>query len=143
MKPLIITGDTARKAICRYVMEAPEGSVVKIGGKPRSLDQNAISHKWYEQVSNELKECSELDVKCFCKLHYGVPILRAEDDDFREAYDTAIKPLPYEKKLIAMRVLPVTSIMSVKQLSQYLEIVQDAYAGRVRLEFPVDDGGLQ
>ena len=109
-------------------------------GKDRSIDQNAISHCWYEQVARELREDSPEGVKCECKLRFGVPILRAADADFREMYDTAIRGhLSYAQKLKAMRFLPVTSLMTVKQLSQYLEDVQAHYATRgVVLEFPED-----
>jgi len=105
-------------------------------GKDRSLDQNSISHAWYEQISRELREETPLGVKNFCKLHYGVPILRAENEEFRQQYDTVLKPLSYDKKLLAMNFLPVTSLMTKAQLSQYLEAMQSAYANRVKLEFP-------
>lgn len=107
-------------------------------GKDRSLDQNAISHAWYEQISRELGEDSPEGVKCECKLRFGVPILRAADADFREMYDAAIKGhLSYEQKLKAMRFIPVTSLMTIKQSSQYLEDVQRHYAQRgIILEFP-------
>lgn len=109
-------------------------------GKDRSLDQNAISHAWYEQVANELREGSALDVKCECKLVCGVPILRAEDNEFREFYDKAIrKALTYEEKLSAMKFFPITSIMTVSQLSQYLVAVQAHYKNRVELLFPPSD----
>lgn len=111
-------------------------------GKDRSLDQNAISHAWYEQVAAELREDSALGVKNFCKLHFGVPILRAEDSDFRSFYDSAIKPhLSYEQKVAAMAFVPVTSLMTAKQLSAYLEAVQDHYRGSVELEFPPEEKG--
>ena len=106
-------------------------------GKARSLDQNAISHTWYEQIARELREDDAMGHKCYCKLHHGVPILRAEDEQFREAYDAVIKGLAYEQKMIAMRHWPVTSIMTKPQLSKYLEAMQDDFAKRgVRLEFP-------
>lgn len=106
-------------------------------GKARSLDQNAISHAWYEQLARELREDDALGWKCYCKLHHGVPILRAEDEDFREAYDATIKGMTYEQKLKAMRLLPVTSLMTKEQLSKYLEAMQGDFERRgVRLEFP-------
>ena len=106
-------------------------------GKPRSLDQNAISHVWYEQVAQELREDSVLGVKSFCKLHFGVPILRAEDDEFRAKYDRVVKPMAYEDKLTLMEWFPVTSLMRTPQLSQYLEAMQSHYHGRgVWLQFP-------
>lgn len=108
-------------------------------GKHRSLDQNAISHAWYSQVSSELREDTELEVKSFCKLHFGVPILRQDSDEFREKYDRAVKPMSYPDKLTLMEWFPVTSLMTTPQLSQYLEKVRDHYRGRgVPLEFPHD-----
>lgn len=104
----------------------------------RSLNQNSIAHVWYEQVSKELSEDTATGVKRFCKLHYGVPILRADDEEFRGLYDRLIKlNLSYEEKLLAMDLLPVTSRFKVKQYSRYLGQVQDHYAGlSVLLEFP-------
>lgn len=109
--------------------------------KRRSDDQNAISHAWYEQIARELREDDALGVKAYCKLHFGVPILRADDADFRAFYDAAIRSsLTYEQKLEAMSFVPVTSLMSTDQLSRYLEAVQHHYATRadrrVVLEFP-------
>lgn len=105
--------------------------------RKRSLDQNGISHVWYEQMAREDRQYDALGHKCYCKLHHGVPILRAEDADFRAFYDGAIKGLSYGQKLSAMKYLPVTSLMTVEQLSKYLEAVQDDYGRRgVLLEFP-------
>ncbi len=106
-------------------------------GKVRSLDQNAISHAWYEQVARELREDDALGVKCYCKLHHGVPILRAEDEEFREFYDNSIKGMTYAQKLVAMKFLPVTSLMTKPQLSAYLVAVQEDFQHRnVQLSFP-------
>ena len=107
-------------------------------GKARSLDQNAISHCWYEQLARELKEDDALGWKAYCKLHHGVPILRAEDEQFRDFYDRTLKvTLAYDQKLDAMKFLPVTSLMTKPQLSKYLEAVRDDFMKRgVMLEFP-------
>lgn len=106
-------------------------------GKDRSLDYNALSHCWYIQVADELREDDAAGVKAFCKLHFGVPIMRAEDDDFREFYDRGMKQaLSYEQKLKAMRFVPVTSLMTQAQFDNYAHQVQDHYAGKVALEFP-------
>jgi hypothetical protein len=107
-------------------------------GKDRSLDQNAISHAWYEQLARELREYDALGWKCECKLLHGVPILRAEDAEFRTFYDRAIKQsLSYEEKLAAMKFLPVTRLMTTPQMSKYLEAMREHFLRRgVRLEFP-------
>jgi len=108
-----------------------EGKYLRISirsGQDRSLPQNSVIHCWYEQVANELREDSPLGVKRFCKLHFGVPILRAEDAEFREMYDSAIKAtLNYEQKLKAMDFIDVTSIMSTKQLTAYMDEMRDHY----------------
>ncbi len=105
-------------------------------GKDRSLDQNALAHVWYDQVVRELREDDTLGVTRYCKLHFGVPILRAEDDAFREFYDVAIKSnLTYEQKLKAMDALDVTSRMTVPQMKQYLDAMVEHYHERgVKLE---------
>ncbi len=106
-------------------------------GKNRSDDQNAISHVWYEQVARELREDTALGVKSFCKLHFGVPIMRAEDDEFRAMYDRIVKPMAYEDKVALMAWFPVTSLMKTPQLSQYLEAMQAHYhRNGVWLQFP-------
>lgn len=116
-------------------------SVQITAGKSRTLDQNAIAHVWYEQVARELREDDAAGVKCFCKLHFGVPILRDESDVFREKYDRLIKPMRYDEKLELMEWFPVTSLMTTPQLSKYLEKVQAHYQGRgVWLEFPAERG---
>lgn len=107
--------------------------------KPRSLPQNALSHTFYEQIARELGEDSPDGVKAECKLRYGVPILRRDDEQFRAMYDASLKGLPYELKLQVMNYLPVTSLMSTTQLSEYLETIAKEYAKRsVVLEFPSD-----
>ena len=107
-------------------------------GDLRSLDQNAISHVWYEQIARELPEDDKRGWRRFCKLHYGVPILRAENEDFRAFYDAGVKRLVYEQKIAAMEFVPVTSIMTKAQLSRYLEDVQESFYRErgVVLEFP-------
>ena len=37
----VITGEVARKAICRHVLTAPEGHIVSIAEPKRNLEQNA------------------------------------------------------------------------------------------------------
>ncbi|KDD44697.1 NinB domain protein [Bordetella bronchiseptica OSU095] len=110
--------------------DEPLEVVVRERQKPRSQAQNAFSHAWYGEIAQALPEDDALGWKCYCKLHHGVPILRAEDDAFREAYDGSIKPLPYEKKLLAMRVFPVTSRMNTRQLTKYADAVRDDFAAR-------------
>jgi hypothetical protein len=112
---------------------------VKVTTGKRSINQNDMSHAWYEQLAIELREDDALGWKSYCKLHHGVPILRAEDAEFRNVYDNAIKGLSYEQKLAVMRILPVTSLMTKAQLSAYLDAVQADFRSKgVILEYPME-----
>ena len=96
----------------------------------RTLDQNALQHKWHQEAAQQLKDASAEDYRAYCKLHFGVPILRAESAEFREQYDKIIRPLPYEAKLELMKApidFPCTRLMTVKQQSEFLDAVQRHY----------------
>lgn len=51
---LKITGDVARNAICRKVMEAPEGYAVTIGETTRTLEQNSLLWPLLTEVSRQV-----------------------------------------------------------------------------------------
>lgn len=106
-------------------------------GKARTQPQNDITHVWYGQIARELPEDDALGWRCYCKLHHGVPILRAEDAEFQGMYDSIIRGRSYEEKLLMMKYLPVTSLMNRKQLSAYANEVRDDFQNRgVFLGFP-------
>lgn len=53
MRPLVITGEAARKAICRHILAAPEGHVVRISEPTRSLESNAKMWAMLADISNQ------------------------------------------------------------------------------------------
>jgi hypothetical protein len=108
-------------------------------GSLRSLNQNALSFKWYSEAAEQHGDMTANEVRAECKLVFGVPILREENATFREVYDRVLKPLPYETKVkfIEQTELPVTSIMTMKQLSRYLDAVFKHFTEQgVRLTLP-------
>lgn len=93
-------------------------------GKPRSKAQNRLQHMWMNEISVQKGDLTAEEARAYCKLTIGVPILRSQNEAFRERYDAILKPLSYEQKLSIMSEplnLPVTSLMSTKQLTEYLE----------------------
>lgn len=93
-------------------------------GKVRSTDQNRLQRLWCKEVSEQLGDQTPEEVRGYCKLTMGVPILRAEVEAFRVAYDRTVRPLPYETKLAMMMEpldLPVTRLMTVSQKIRYLD----------------------
>lgn len=98
----------------------------------RTVDQNSLQHKWHQEAAQQLREETAEGYRAYCKLHFGVPILRAEEPDFRAQYDEIIRPLPYEQKLALMKApidFPVTRLMSVKQKTAFLDEVCRHYMG--------------
>lgn len=96
-------------------------------GKRRSIYQNRLQRKWMKEAADQLRDESAEGYRAYCKLHFGVPILRSENEDFCRAYDQWIRPLSYEAKLAYMSVpldFPVTRLMTVKQKKQYLADVE-------------------
>ncbi len=144
---LTVTNDHNMQVALGRIREAfkRDGGYLRITvreGKDRTHLQNALSHAWYEQLARELPEDTAEGWKCFCKLHCGVPILRRDDEDFRASYDASLKAMTYESKLKAMRILPVTSLMTTRQLGEYLEEVKALFLARgVLLEFPEEMRG--
>jgi hypothetical protein len=93
-------------------------------GKPRTKAQNRVQHMWMKEISEQKGDVTPEEARAYCKLTIGVPILRNQNAAFKERYDEILKPLSYPQKLALMSEplnLPVTSLMSTKQLSEYLE----------------------
>ena len=54
-KTLKLTGDIARQAACRYIMQAPDGYTVTIGEQSRSAEANARLHAMISDVADQLE----------------------------------------------------------------------------------------
>ena len=117
----------SRVRACQLVAEAPDNweCVVRPPQKPdRSAEQNNLQFKWATEVAQQRQDVTIEDVRHEWKLRYGVPILRRDSEQFRETYDKILKPRTYEEKIDAMRIVDVTSTMTVKQMQEYLDTVQ-------------------
>lgn len=97
---------------------------VEVGGhtSTRSQKQNKLAFKWHKERAEFIGNSVE-EERAFCKLTYGVPIMRSEDESFRASYDKAIQPFPYAQRLEIIQDLdiPVTRSMNTKQFANYLE----------------------
>ena len=122
-----LTTSQVRGFAAKAVVSAPDGWTVRITPPPRTGAQNAGTHVLYEIIAQALPEDDAAGWKRYCKLHHGVPILRAENPEFREAYDAAIKPLPYEAKLAIMKYFPVTSLMDKGQVGRYIDAMREHF----------------
>ena len=94
-------------------------------GARRTNNQNRTQRLWCKEAEEQGDHTAE-EYRGIFKLHCGVPILRAENEAFRERYDRIVKPLPYETKLEIMREpldMPVTRLMTTDQHTRYLDAV--------------------
>ena len=99
-------------------------------GKKRSIEQNRLQRLWMMEAEAQGDQRAE-EYRGYCKLHYGVPILRSENKEFKSAYDKYIRPLDYETKLAMMMVpldFPVTRLMTTKQKTRYLDEVYQHFS---------------
>jgi hypothetical protein len=71
-------------------------------GKDRTLDQNALWFAIYQRIAQMTEIGDVEDARRYCKLHYGVPIMRKADEDFRHAWNVSFLMLTYETKLELM-----------------------------------------
>lgn len=92
-------------------------------GASRSQAQNRLAQRWFSDVSLQLGDHTHEEVRAMCKLVFGVPILRAENEAFRLSYDATMKRLSYEAKIDAIKAfdLPVTRMMTVKQMTAFMD----------------------
>lgn len=93
-------------------------------GLDRSAEQNKLAFKWYGEISEQTGEDIE-DVRARCKLEIGVPIMRRDSEKFCTTYDRIVRPLPHADKLDLIRdtEMPVTSLMKIKQMTEYLDLM--------------------
>ena len=105
-------------------------SVKVESNRHRTIEQNKLQRLWCMEVADHFGDRTPEEVRGDAKLRFGVPILRAEDEAFCAAYDSTVKPLPYEMKL-ALMMEPldwaVTRKMNTSQKTRYLEALERHY----------------
>lgn len=100
----------------------PVSVQIKTYDMKRSDAQNKLSHLWYKEISKQGGEYTFEQIKCRAKKHFGVPILLADSEKFNAAWLKAVESFPtYEEQVDELLAFfPVTSLMTTKQMSQYL-----------------------
>lgn len=91
----------------------------------RTYKQNRLQREWLTQASEWTGHEKEY-LRGYCKLHFGVPILRNENEEFKRVYDKLVMPYSYEEKIIFMMVpydFKVTRLMTTVQKTKYLDIM--------------------
>lgn len=133
MTTRVITNAVDRAALVRLIETRQMPFTVElVQGKRRSTEQNRLQRDLINQIAEQTGQTAE-EVRGYCKLVIGVPILRAENELFAIKYDAAVKGLPYETKLALMMEpldLPVTRLMTTRQKTQFLDGMMRHFAER-------------
>lgn len=117
-------------------MDAPFTVDIEKGiREKRSSDQNRLQRLWInEAAEQDTIGMTAEEYRAYCKLHFGVPMLRNENDTFAELYDSKIRdrvpPYSYEQKLEFMAIpfdMHVTRLMTIKQHDKYLNMMHDHF----------------
>lgn len=107
-------------------------------GKDRTLDQNTMFFALYKRIA-EMTEIGDIeDARRYCKLHYGVVIMRKESEDFRRGWNQMFLHLDYEQKLELMGPcaifgpdgFPVTRLFNRAQGIAYTNQIVDEFRAK-------------
>lgn len=131
MNSVVVETEHERARLIRLIQGRAAPFTVRIlKGVKRSLPQNRLQMLWCKEAELQGDQTAE-EYRAYCKLHFGVPILR-EDEDFMAKYDQVVKPLPYETKLALMAEpfdFPVSRLMQTDQMRRYLNAMYEHFTG--------------
>ena len=97
-------------------------------GDKRSLDQNALVHKWFGEIAKQRGDISAKDVKGLCHVTYGVPI-RMRDPVWSRVWHKMFAPLTWEQQcfLFSQGILSMTRDMTTTELREYMDAMSADY----------------
>lgn len=127
-----IQTEQARGMLLTYLQQHPLPMMVEITkGRRRSTQQNRLQRQWMLDLAEQKPESTAEEWRGYCKLRFGVPILRSEREGFADLYDTKVRPFSYEQKIEFMQEpwdFPVTRLMTVKQKTAYLDAINKHFS---------------
>ena len=127
MPARILRTDQDRAAWIRFLDAQPLPITVSaVKGAKRSNPQNATLHKWFGQIADEYAQTAA-EVKAECKLVYGLPIMEAERPEWVAEWQPLYGPLPYAARRKLFECIPMTSKMTVRQMSSFMDAIQREY----------------
>lgn len=104
-------------------------------GKDRSLDQNQLWFGMYKRVAQSLEQGDQEEIRAYCKLMFGVPIMRRDDERFAAGWARYFQDKPFGEQLFLMGAnplfgpdgFPVTRLFGTKQGCEYTDAIADYY----------------
>lgn len=107
-------------------------------GKDRTLDQNALWFAMYQRIAESTQIGDVEDARRYCKLHFGVLIMRRDCVEFLRGWNQLFLHLEYEQKLELMGPcslfgpdgFPVTRLFNRAQGVEYTNRIVDDFTSK-------------
>lgn len=99
-------------------------TVSAIDGRDRTSQQNKLMWLWASGAAHQRGDVTPDEVQREWKLNHGIPILCEDSEEYRQFCTLTLKRLTYEQRIEAMRYVPVTSEMKVRQMVKFMDTVQ-------------------
>lgn len=107
-----------------------------VQGRDRSTEQNKLMWLWASEAGDQLGETAD-EIQRRWKLDHGIPILCEDSAEYRQFCTLTLKRLNYEERKEAMRFVPVTSEMKVRQMVRFLDTIwRECGEQRIKLTDP-------
>lgn len=117
--------EQAREMLHRFIDAQKLPFVCSIEqGKIRSTKQNKLQRLWIKEISEQLGDTTPEEVRGYCKLSFGVPILCESSEMFDQRWRYITQSMSPEQKLNLMMEpmdMAITRNMTTKQKKEYLD----------------------
>jgi len=130
MKPYRAVTKEHAERLAQMLVGLPLPFSMTIGdGDARSLSQNALIHKWFGEVARHFGDMTATQIKGQCHHRYGLPIKR-RNEQFAWVWKQTGEKLTYDQqcKYLASGTLNISSGMTVKELTEYMDAMKIDYA---------------
>lgn len=109
-----------------------------VQGESRREAQNRLAFQWYGDISRQLGDQTIGQVRAECKCRFAAPILCVEHPSFAVTWGRLCERFTWEEILefVEETALPMSSLLNVKPMTEYLNAIKLEYSPHVRLTDP-------
>lgn len=100
-------------------------------GAPRTDAQNRLAFRWYMDVATQLGDRGFATARAQSKVQFGAPILCRDNEPFSRSWARLRSRFSHEEivEFVRETELPMTSIMHLKQMVEYMEEMERYWRG--------------
>jgi len=127
----------AALSIVNATPEQPYSVKIEAYSETRRQAQNSLSHMWYGEIAKQGKEYTPEQIHSRCKYRYGIPLM-VNEPTFNTFWERVLSTQPTYEEIVdeIMPYTPVTRLMSMAQMAQYLTDFDREMGQKYRLTNP-------